>query len=135
MKPWGSQHHFLPLLACVLSGNRERLAGGSRGAAMSPPVAAWRRRNLRHGCQRPLAHNRPVESRSVRFRVALDYSGFGTVVSVKVPPQQSGYAASLIRSDILGDIAVSLLDRPSCELTRLAPVSSPSWLSGRLLSA
>jgi len=65
------------------------------------------------------AGNQPPGSHSVRFRVALDYSGFGMLASRLLPPQQSTYAASLIRSDILGDNDRSLLDRHSCELTRL----------------
>src|SRR5262249_20089532 len=99
---------------------------------MSPPVAARRGEIFSMDAGRsatddacPMPGNHCTTARD-RFRVALDYSGFGTVRYPWVPPQLSRSAAPPIRSDIIGDTVVSLLDRPRCGLTRLAPVSSPS---------
>src|SRR5262249_6809489 len=106
---------------------------GSRGTAMSPPGRRTTRRNLRHG-RLTLAHTPQAQKvpPSGRSRVALDYSGSGTpfVRLPMVPPQQSGYAAPPIRSDILRWHQSATPDRQSCELTRLAPVSSPSEVPG-----
>jgi len=94
MKPWGCQVRFY-IFSSGLLGNRERLAGGLGGAAMSPPGRRTTRRNLRHGCLPGHLFNSDALGMHSTMRAAAP------CWTNPVPAQKSRYAASPIRSDIL----------------------------------
>src|SRR5262245_10255620 len=80
MKPWGSQACLLHFSALLSSAEQRKASGGSRGAAMSPPVAA--RRGEICGTDASLTADRPQ-----RLGDALDYSSCGTLRAMGCRPR------------------------------------------------
>src|SRR5437868_11027095 len=112
MKPWGSQATFLVFQTFFRPSTPAPQAEGWKGEKMSPPFFTLT----------PAAFT----SLRVRLRVALDYSSCGTSSPRAAcrPTNLDTPRRPFVRPS-LGDTGLSLADRPSCELTRLAPLGVP----------